>query len=71
MVRDNAKREALKKKQHLEKEKRLEQHLITTPDELEQVLKQVDEEKITTAKKRTKKREVLKTQVQIRKKVLS
>ena len=71
MIHDNAKREALKKKQRMEKEKLLEQHLITTPEELEQVLKQVDEEKITAAKKRTKKREVLKTQVQIRKKVLS
>ena len=36
MVRDNAKREALKKKHRLEKEKLLEQHLITTPEELEQ-----------------------------------
>ena len=71
MIRDNAKREALKKKQRLETEKLSEQHLITTPEEIVEVLKQVDKEKITAAKKRTKKREVLKTQVQIRKKVLS
>ncbi len=70
MIRDNAKREALKKKQHLEKEKLSNQHLITTAEELEQVLSQIDEENITTAKKKNKKREVLKTQVQIRRKVL-
>ena len=68
MIRDNAKREALKKKQRLEKEKLSEQHLITTPEEVVEVLKQV---KITAARKRTKKIQVLKTQVQIRKKVLS
>ena len=71
MVQGNAKREALKKKMHQEREKLLQLHLITTSAELKQELLRIDSENCSAAKKRTKKLSLLKTQVNIRKKVLN
>lgn len=70
MIKDNAKRVALKEKMCQEKEKLSQLHLITTSEELQEELCIIDRESISVSKKRNKKITVLKTQVQIRRKVL-
>jgi hypothetical protein len=70
MLEENAKRVALEKKLREEKDKLSQLHLVTSSDELKEELLAIDEETITTAKKKNKKIEFLKTQIRIRKKVL-
>lgn len=70
MLKENAKRVALEKKLHKEKEKLSQLHLITSSDELEEDLLAIDKEAISTSKKKKKKIELLKTQIHIRKKIL-
>ena len=55
MIQENAKREALKKKLHEEKEKLSQLHLIATPEELKEELLNINNEKISAPKKRNKK----------------
>ena len=71
MVRANLKRKALKKKLCEEKERLSKMHLITTSQELDIALTELDCENISVAKNTAKKLTLLKTQVQIRKKVLN
>ena len=70
MLEENAKRVALGKKLHEEKEKLSQLHLVTSSDELKDELLAIDKETISTTKKKSKKIELLKTQIRIRKKVL-
>ena len=70
MIKENAKRVALKEKMYQEKERLSQLHLITTSEELQEELLTIDRENISASKKRNKKMEVLRTQVQIRRKVL-
>lgn len=70
MLKENAKRVALKEKMCQEKEKLSQLHLITTPEELQEELLTIDKESISASRKRNKKISVLKTQVQIRRKLL-
>ena len=70
MIKEHAKREAMKKKLYEEKQKLSQLHLITVPQELEEEMLKIDMQSISAAKKRTLKTGILKTQVQIRKKVL-
>ena len=69
MIKENAKRVALKEKMCWEKERLSQLHLIITSEELQEKLLMVDRESISASKKR-KQIAVLKTQVQIRRKVL-
>ena len=71
MLDENAKRRALEKKLHEEKEKLSEFHLITSSTELREDLLAIDAESMSAARKKNKKISLLKTQIQIRKKVLS
>ena len=71
MIKENAKRVALKEKMCLEKERLSQLYLIITSEELQEKLLMIDRESISASKKRNKKISVLKTQVQIRRKVLS
>ena len=70
MLDENAKRRALEKKLHEDKEKLSQHHLITSSTELREELLAIDEESMSAAKKKNKKVSLLKTQIQIRKKVL-
>lgn len=71
MLQENVKRVAQEKKLYEEKEKLLQAHLITSSNELIKELHAVDKELLSATKKKNKKVEILKTQVRIRKKVLS
>ena len=71
MLLENTRRLARERKLCDEKEKLMEAHLITSTNELMEELNTVDQESLSSAKKRNKKLEILKTQVQIRKKVLN
>jgi len=70
MIQENAKREALKRKLHEEKERLSQLHLITSSEELKEELLRIDNEMISTSKKNREKISLLKTQTQIRRKVL-
>ena len=70
MVKENAKREALKKKMSKEREELSQLHLVTTSEELRQALMSIDSDNLSAAKKRATKISFLKTQMKIRKKVL-
>ncbi len=70
MVKNFARREALKKKLYEDKTKLSQLHIITTAHELRDELLKVDKKNASATKKRTCKIEILRTQVQIRKKVL-
>ena len=70
MLDENAKRRALEKKLREDKEKLSQHHLITSSTELREELLAIDEESMSSAKKKNKKISLLKTQIQIRKKVL-
>ena len=69
MFEENAKRVALRKKLCEEREKLSQSHLITSSDELREELHAIDQESMSSAKKK-KKLELVRTQVRIRKKVL-
>ena len=56
----------MEKKLREEKDKLSQLHLVTSSDELKELLA-IDEETISTAKKKNKKIELLKTQMRIRK----
>ena len=71
MVQENLKQKALEKKQAQEKERLSQLHLITTSQELAQAIAEIDSEPITAPKRRAKTLALLKTQIQIRKKVLN
>ena len=63
-------REALKKKATLEKDKLSKFHLITSSEELHQLLSEIDTSSNTTSKKKVQKFSLLRTQINIRRKVL-
>lgn len=67
MLEENAKRVALEKKLHEEKEKLSQLHLVSSSDELKEELLAIDKETISAIKKKNKKIELLKTQIRIRK----
>ena len=67
MIKEHAKREAMKKKLYEENQK-LSQ--LTVSQELEEEMLKIDMKNISATKKRSLKLGILKTQVQIRKKVL-
>ena len=70
MIKDHAKREAMKKRLYEEKQKLSRLHLITTSQELKEELQKIDMKAISPAIKRSLKMDILKTQVRIRKRVL-
>lgn len=70
MIKEHTKREANKKKLYEEKQKLCQLHLITHSQELEEEMLKIDMRDISATKKRSLKIGILKTQVQIRKKVL-
>ena len=63
-------REALKKKAWDEKEQLLQKHLISSRQELFSVIAEIENESISTSKKKAKKISLIKTQIQIRKTIL-
>lgn len=63
-------REVLKEKLQKERDELSKYHLITSSEELHQQLLKIDNERISTAKKKSQKVSLLKTQVRIRKKIL-
>ena len=63
-------RETSRKKAELEKEQLLSVHLVTSLDELHQVLGKINGKNMTASKQRSLKLSFLKTQVNVRKKVL-
>ena len=62
-------KEALLQRAQVEKDKLLEEHLITS-EELHQSISDIDKEQISISKKKKKKITLLKTQMNIRKKLL-
>ena len=70
MAQTNVRREALKRKVQQERDELSQLHLITTSEELHQVLADVDCESFSAAKKRAQTLSILRTQIKIRKKVL-
>lgn len=71
MLQAHSRREALKKKAHDEKERLLQNHLISSTQELSKAIEDIESESISTSKKKTKILSLIKTQIQIRKKVLN
>ena len=69
MIRDKNCRDALQKRTAEEKERLSKIHVVTSVEELTSVLSEIDEESISTAKKRHKKCALLKEQIKIRKTV--
>ena len=57
-------------KTQIETDKLSQNHLIATSKELYQIMKEIEESQISASKKRAQKLSVLKTQINIRKKVL-
>ena len=70
MVQANVRREAMKRKEKLERDELSQQHLITTPDELCQALLDIESLPLTAAKMKAQKLSLIKTQFKIRKKIL-
>lgn len=71
MLQAHSRREALKKKAHDEKERLLQNHLISSTQELSKAIEDIESESISASKKKTKIISLIKTQMQIRKKVLN
>ena len=71
MLRDHCKRKAVQKKLNEEKEELLESHLMTSSKELTQAIKQIESEGGSMTKLRTKILSLLRTQLNIRKKILN
>ena len=71
MKQAHLRHEAFKKKATLEKDKLSKLHLITSSEELHQLLNEIDISSNTTSKKKSQKLSLLRTQINIRKKVLS
>lgn len=70
MKQAHSRHEAMKKKVTLERDKLSKLHLITSCGELYQLLDEIDTSNSTISKKKTQKLSLLRTQVNIRKKVL-
>lgn len=70
MKQAHLRHEALKKKATLEKDKLSKLHLITSSEELHQLLSEIDISSNTTSKKKAQKLSLLRTQINIRRKVL-
>ncbi len=70
MKQSYRKRQAFKAKELRQKEVLSQQHLIATVNELLEVLEEIDSESISPSRKKAKKIELLRTQINIRKKVL-
>ena len=68
MVQAHVRREALKQKAQIEREKLSQLHLVTTSEELHEVLVNIDALNISATKKRGQKRSFLRNQVNIHKK---
>ena len=71
MKQAHIRHEAFKNKATLEKYKLSKLHLITSSEELRQLLNEIDISSETTSKKKSQKLSLLRTQINIRKKVLS
>ena len=71
MLQTNLKRKALEKKLSDEKELLLNQHIITSSEELAQALGEIDFEGGAASKRKAKKLSVLRTQIKIRKRILN
>ena len=69
LIQVHTQRQALLQRAQVEKDKLLEEHLITS-EELHQSISDIDKEQISISKKKKKKITLLKTQVNIRKKLL-
>ena len=65
MIKDHAKREAVKKRLYEEKQKLSQLHLITTSQELKEFQK-IDMKAVSATRKRSLKMDILRTQVRIR-----
>ena len=63
-------REALRKKAREEKEQLLQKHLISSRQELFSAIAEIENESVSTSKKKAKKISLIKTQIQIRKTIL-
>ena len=70
MAQAHIRREALKLKAHQERNALSQLHLITTSEELQQAISDIDNKSLSAAKKTAEKRSLLSTQIKIRKKVL-
>ena len=70
MMREKCRRDALLKRAVEEKERLSKLHLITSSEELKEILSEIDEENISCTKKAQKKRAVIREQISFRKKVL-
>lgn len=70
MKQAHLRHEALKKKATLEKDKLCKLHLITSSEELHHFLSEIDISSNTTSKKKAQKLSLLRTQINIRRKVL-
>ncbi len=70
MLQAHLRRQVLKKKHREEKDKLSQQHLITSSQELFDIMEEIDAESTTAAKKKSKKLTVIRTQIGIRKKIL-
>ena len=70
MKQAHSRHEALKKKTTLERAKLSKLHLITSSEELQKLLSEIDTSNNTTSKKKAQKLSVLRTQINIRRKVL-
>ena len=70
MIREKNRRDAFQKRAAEEKDRLSTVHLISSVNELKDVLSEIDEESISEAKKGQKKRVLLREQINVRKKVL-
>lgn len=70
MIQAKRRRDAILQRAKKERSELSQLHLITSPEELSLALAEIDKTKLSEAKKKAKKLNLLKTQVRIRKKVL-
>ena len=70
MLQAHLRREALKRKIQEERDELAQEHLITTSQELQEMLCIIEAENISATKKKAKKVSLLKTQIKIRRKLL-
>uniref|UniRef100_A0A1X7TAG3 Uncharacterized protein n=1 Tax=Amphimedon queenslandica TaxID=400682 RepID=A0A1X7TAG3_AMPQE len=70
ILQAHSKRRALEERSQKEKDKLSELHLITTTEELSEIIQEIDKKDISESKKISEKLKLLRTQINIRKKVL-
>lgn len=70
MMKEKYRRDALARRAILEKERLSKIHMLTSSKELQSVLLEIDQERITPTQKAQKKRSLIRDQINIRKKVL-